>query len=207
MLKWCLLGLFTLANWLSTDKILLANIPPPDIAVTSYQLPVTSPAHAKPGLSRQFPVTSSQFIQSSKQQNCPADLENLTDELLKNLPSYVNRVIQRGRRLERDVYSYVIVAGNPEFKPIDLNQLQYTPVFPESTQQVFFTTLEREHGSGSTLTTQHYHWLFLTQTTSGWRLVMLFSRSSSTTPLRESSNSAIGEGIRLWLRDCRAPTR
>jgi len=140
----------------------------------------------------------------NKQQNCPADLENLIDDLLKNLPSYANRVIQRGRRLERGVYNYIIVAGKPEFKPIELNQLQYTPVFPESTQQVFFTTLEREHGSGTTLTTQHYHWLFLTQTTSGWRLVMLFSRSSSTIPLRESSNSAIGEGIRLWLRDCRA---
>lgn len=153
--------------------------------------------------SYEFPVPSYEFIQSSKQQNCPADLENLTDDLLKDLPSYANRVIQRGRRLDRDVdiYSHVIVAGKPEFEPIELNQLQYTPVFPESTQQVFFTTLEREHGSGSTLTTQHYHWLFLTQTTSGWRLVMLFSRSSSTTPLRETSNSAIGEGIRLWLRD------
>ncbi|NEQ25417.1 MAG: hypothetical protein F6K28_41395, partial [Microcoleus sp. SIO2G3] len=60
------------------------------------QSPITSP---------QSPITSS---------TCPADVNTLTSQLLKDLPSYANRVIQRARRLNRtvDSYSYVLVAGN-----------------------------------------------------------------------------------------------
>ncbi|BDI16575.1 hypothetical protein ANSO36C_23770 [Nostoc cf. commune SO-36] len=45
------------------------------------------------------------------------NLETLTIQLLQDLPSYTNRASQRARRLRRssDVYSYMLVAGRPEF--------------------------------------------------------------------------------------------
>ena len=143
---------------------------------------------------------------------CPTDKETLTSLLLPALPSYANRVIQRSRRLERDVdlFSYVIVASKPDFEPLTLEQNQYTSLFLEAPEQVFFTTLERQYQSKKVIETEHYHWLFLTQTTSGWRVVMVFSRlgygsqEDLSLPPKETSNGVIGQAIRLWLRDCRA---
>ncbi len=47
------------------------------------------------------------------------DIETLTTQLLKDLPSYANRTSQRARRRSRivDTYSYVLLAGRPEFAP------------------------------------------------------------------------------------------
>ena len=142
---------------------------------------------------------------------CPADLESLTSVMLKDLPSYANRVIQRSRRLNRNIKSseYVIVAGKPEFEPLPLTNSQYDPVFQKSSEQVFFTTLERQYLRGKIVERQNYHWLFLSQTPSGWRLVTIFSRwgfpSKDKQPLppRETSNGFIAKALRLWLRDCR----
>jgi hypothetical protein len=153
---------------------------------------------------------------STKSSNCPADLETLTSWLLRDLPSYANRVMQRSRRLSRtvDSFSYVVVAGRPEFEPLSLGPGQYTPADPATEvkppQQVFFTTLERQYRSGKAINTQLYHWVFLTQTPDGWRLAMMFSRIGSSsagrppTPPRESSNGVVGQGVSTWLRDCRA---
>lgn len=49
-------------------------------------------------------------------------IELLTTKLLLDLPSYANRVIQRARRTSRktDVFSYILVAGRPEFTPLPL---------------------------------------------------------------------------------------
>lgn len=153
---------------------------------------------------------------SASRQNCPADLKTLVSLLIRDLPSYANREIQKARRLDRtvDQFSYVIVAGNPEFEPLPLSPSQgpSTPsaVEGEETQQVFFTTLERRYREGKALESQNFYRIFLTQTTEGWRLVMMFSQLGSTsgqrppTPPRESSNSAIGQAIKTWLRDCRA---
>lgn len=136
--------------------------------------------------------------------------------LIKDLPSYANRVLSRIRRLNTKDYgfSYVLVAGNPEFEPLTLGPGQYTPPTSgadlESPQQVFLTTLERQYIGGKALESQHYHWLFLTQTPGGWRLAMMYSRIGSSlpgrppTPPRESSKGVIGQAITIWLRDCRA---
>jgi hypothetical protein len=76
--------------------------------------------------------------------------------------------------------------------------------------QVFLTTLERQYLGGKAIESQHYHWLFLTQTPDGWRLAMMFSQIGSSlpgrspTPPRESSNGIIGQAVNTWLRDCRA---
>jgi hypothetical protein len=143
---------------------------------------------------------------------CPHDLKTLTELLLKDLPGYGNRVIQRARKLERTPYlsTYIIVAGNPDFKPLPLNNRQYNPVLPDTTRQIFFTTLERQYSSNKVVEAQNYHWLFLTQTQDGWRLVMVYTQFGSPsgkeppTPPQETSDGVIGQAIRLWLRDCRA---
>jgi len=155
----------------------------------------------------------------AKSSNCQEqDVERLTTQLLKDLPSYANRISQRVRRRNRtvDVYNYVLLAGRPEFAPLTLGPGEYTPAEPtslvEAPQQVFITTLERQYTDGKPVELQQYHWLFLTQTSSGWRLAMMFSRTGTypakqpPTRPRDSSNGVIAQAIRTWLRDCQAGT-
>jgi hypothetical protein len=148
--------------------------------------------------------------------SCPANIESLITLLVRDLPSYANRVIQRSRDIDRSVetYSYVLVAGNPEFEPLPLGPGRSAPLASEDTleppQQVFLTTLERQYQDNKAITLQHYHWLFLTQTPGGWRLAMMFTRLGSVAegrpplPPRETSDGVIGQAVKTWLRDCRA---
>jgi hypothetical protein len=147
---------------------------------------------------------------------CPADLETLIALLLRDLPSYANRVIQQSRNINRKIsgLTHVIIAGRPEFTPLPLNPSEYSSFTPEvepaPPQQVFFTTLERQYVAGKAAETQHFHWLFLSKTPDGWRLAMMFSQFGSSekgsvpTPPQESSNGIIGQAVTTWLRDCRA---
>lgn len=156
------------------------------------------------------------FSNQNSRFSCPADVETLITFLLRDLPSYANRVTQRARRRSRsvEVYSYVILAGRPEFEPLTLGPGEYTQTAPESNseelQQVFFTTLERHYVGNKPVLLQQYHWLFLTKTNSGWRLAMIFSQTGlysnerPPTAPRESSQGVIGQAIQIWLRDCRA---
>ncbi|MFH7027430.1 MAG: hypothetical protein ACHBN1_19015 [Heteroscytonema crispum UTEX LB 1556] len=146
------------------------------------------------------------------------NLELFLTPLLRDLPSYANRASQRARRLSRqtDVYSYVVVAGRPEFTPLPLNPSGYTTDAPKSAsdeevKQVFFTTLERQYTGRKAIELQQFHWLFLTKTKFGWRMVMMFSQIGSypvqrkpTTPPRDSSNGIIAQAVNAWLRDCEA---
>ncbi|WP_242037981.1 hypothetical protein [Tolypothrix sp. FACHB-123] len=143
-------------------------------------------------------------------------LDTLTTYLLRDLPSYTNRVTQRARRLSRksEVYSYVLVAGRPEFTPLPLNpginSVNNDKSATSGVEQVFFTTLERQYIGSKALELQEFHWLLLTKTQSGWRLVMMFTQTGSSgkqellSPPRDSSGSAIAQGINIWLRDCQA---
>jgi hypothetical protein len=161
-------------------------------------------------------VASWQTIQpqavSLKTFSCPADVETLTNLLIKDIPGYANRVIQRVRKLDRPVYlsTYVIIARRPEFKPLPLTNRQYNPVLPDTSQQVFFTTLERRYSQNKVIEAQNYHWLFLARSQDGWRLAMVYTQFGSPsgdeppTPPQETSDGVIGQAIRLWLRDCRA---
>ncbi|MCP6760572.1 MAG: hypothetical protein NHB32_17925 [Fischerella sp. CENA71] len=143
-------------------------------------------------------------------------IELLTTKLLLDLPSYANRVIQRARRTSRktDLFSYVLMAGRPEFTPLPLNssgdipkELKYTA---KDVDQVFFTTLERRYVGKKVVELQQFHWLFLTKADDGWWMVMMFSRTGSDpkqeipTPPQDSSNGVVAQGIKTWLRDCRA---
>lgn len=160
------------------------------------------------GIVPQSANTQSTFQHSE----CPTDLESLTTLLLKDLPSYANRVIARSKQFDLtvDLNTYVIVAGRPEFEALPLDRGQYDPLFKDTSEQVFFTTLERQYDQDRVIEVQNYHWLFLTQTASGWRLFTLFSSLGSPTkenpplPPKETSDGVIGQAIRLWLRDCRA---
>ncbi len=149
--------------------------------------------------------------------NCPTDVEMLTAEMLRDLPSYANRIIQlsRHRGTTSDYTSlYIIIAGRPEFAPLSLGPGKYNPTDSAADlkppQQVFFTTLERQYRDGKVAELENYHWLFLTYTKEGWQLAMIYSQFGSypaTTPPtapQESSNGIIGQAIRIWLRDCRA---
>lgn len=136
---------------------------------------------------------------------CPEpNLETLTTRLLQDLPAYANRATQRARRRRtNDPYSYMIVAGKPDFT---------TPPYEVHTgvEEFFFTTLERQYLNGEAYDYQQFHRLLLTKTTTGWRLVMMFSQTGEypqervPSPPRDSSYGAIAQGIRTWLRDCGA---
>ena len=145
------------------------------------------------------------------------DIETLTARLLKDLPSYANRSNQRARRINRkttDIYTYVLLAGKAEFAPLTLGPGEYNPAesFPQSEQleQVFITTLERQYTAGRAVELQQYHWLFFTQTSNGWQLAMMFSRTGTypskqpPTPPQETSDGDIAQAVQTWLRDCQA---
>lgn len=143
---------------------------------------------------------------------CPDQLEAVMPLLLRDLPSYANRVSQRAYTNYRtsEVPGYVLLAGRPEYEPLTLAAGEYTSATESEVPQVFFTTLERQYFSQDAFRLQHYHWLFLTQTESGWRFVLMlssvgnFAADEPPTPPRDSSQGVIAQAIRLWLRDCEA---
>jgi len=143
------------------------------------------------------------------------NLETLTNQLLQDLPGYANRASQRARRRKRsrDAYSYMVLAGRPEFQPLPLNPAGDLDEQKSSTtgvEQVFFTTLERQYIDNKPIELQEFHWLFLTKNQSGWYLVTMFTQTGSLankqppTPPRNSSNGTVAQGVKAWLRDCQA---
>ena len=143
---------------------------------------------------------------------CTQDLNQLTQQLLIDLPDYANRVIRRAQTLDRSDLQvrHVIVASKPEFDPLPLPQRQYTRVFSDSPTQIFFTTLERRYIQKKPVETQGFHWLFLVETEKGWDFLLLLSSNESeqvSIPPRESNQTAIASAIRLWLRDYQSSCR
>lgn len=143
---------------------------------------------------------------------CPTQLEAFVPLMLRDLPSYANRVSQRAytKYRTRERPGYVLLAGRPEYHPLPLPTGEYTTATENDVPQVFFTTLERQYFSGEAFELQHYHWLFLAQTESGWRFVLMLSTiggyptDGPPTPPQDSSQGVIAQAIRLWLRDCQA---
>ncbi|MGD1906764.1 MAG: hypothetical protein ACFB0C_12315 [Leptolyngbyaceae cyanobacterium] len=143
---------------------------------------------------------------------CPVDLETLITGLIRDVPSYANRVARRQLGVNDAGFGTVLVAGQAELEPLDISDRLFNSgeYDPESVDQVFFTTLERQYTETEQVNLQQFHWLFLTEADDGWRLAFMFSRlgaegsSRPPTPPEESSNAVIGQAVRLWLRDCRA---
>lgn len=159
-------------------------------------------------------ILHSQLVaQNRRSPTCPADFEPLVGLLLRDLPSYANRLSQRLLATVPTIRnsSYVLITGQPDFTPLTLGPGQFEPTALDSEtnlRQVFFTSLERQYILGKKVDLQQYHWLFLAQTSAGWRLSLLFSRTGNypggqpPTPPRDNSNGVMAEAIRLWLRDC-----
>lgn len=143
---------------------------------------------------------------------CPVALPSLVPLLLRDLPSYSNRVSQRAYTNFRttDIPGYVIVANHVEYEPLSLNLEQTSSSLEDQPVQVFFTTLERQYVSGKPVSLQHYHRLFLVETKDGWQLALMFSTLGNypadqpPTPPQDTSQGVIAQAIRLWLRDCHA---
>ena len=156
-----------------------------------------------------------------KRYACPSQVEPLIALMLRDLPGYANRAISRSTRGLNlgGLGSSVLLAGRPEFEPLPLSSdLPSSPPDP-NLHQVFITTLERQtigaggnskETVGKTVRLQEFHWLFLAQAQNGWILALMFTRTGTypttqpPTPPRESSQGAIGQAIRTWLRDCNA---
>lgn len=142
--------------------------------------------------------------------SCPDNIKQLTSLLLRDLPDYSNRVIQRTQRENRKagIRNFIITAGQPEFEPLNLPRIQYNSDDNQDPEQIFFTALERQYENNKITNTQTYHWLFLTKTDLGWQTVVLFSRFGNSksikppAPPKETTNGIIGQGVQLWLKDC-----
>ncbi len=159
---------------------------------------------------------------------CPTDADALSAALIRDIPNYSNRVLQRTTAVLRDgsstnpetspltrrAYrpSYVLVAGSQDLEPLDLKDYAFTTA-PEAggpLTQVFFTTLSRQYSGLRFDEVQEYHWLFLVEADDGWWLSFMFSSiddadaGRSPSPPRENSRGSVGQAVQLWLRDCRA---
>ena len=149
-------------------------------------------------------------IVASAPNTCPAKLEHLTNVLVRDLPSYANRLTHQRRKRTDELYSSIVTASLPELQPIEIVSREYPPHFPQAAPtQVFISTLERQYTGIKSAQLQQFHWLFITKTRLGWRLVSIYSRTSgfasvnaAITPPIESSNTIVGEAIRIWLHDC-----
>lgn len=146
---------------------------------------------------------------------CPADLSTVVAGLLRDLPSYANRVARRSvdRNADGSGFGTMLVAGRAELEPLALDPLTFgtAPIPDDEVRQVFFTTLERQYTTTDVVLLEHYYWLFMTPSETGWRMMFIFSRLAPAesqrrppTPPAEVSDGIVGQAVRLWLRDCRA---
>ncbi|BAW97023.1 hypothetical protein NIES970_19670 [[Synechococcus] sp. NIES-970] len=143
---------------------------------------------------------------------CDAELPEITAQLLEDLPSYGNRVIQRARNLNRseDSWSYIITASMGDLRPLPLRNRQFTAATTDTTEQIFFTTLENQYARTRRISFENYYWLFLTPTKNGWAIAQVLSSLANTdpnepaNPPRDASQGSIGQAVRLWLRDFNA---
>jgi hypothetical protein len=150
------------------------------------------------------PLVQSQQTSAPTLQQCPQDLPKLIERMLPDLPSYINRVRTRAGITK----SYAVLAAQPEFEPLPLS-LTPSLSIPQTTQQVFFTTLIRRYDRDRIAYLQEYHWIFLTPTPQDWRFVMMYSTlgpypaaQRPTSPPRNSSDGSVAQAIQDWLVDC-----
>ena len=150
------------------------------------------------------------FIRSSAA--CPRDFETLTNLLVRDIPSYTNRILQSSVADIPDSYrpAYVVAASLPERTPLDITDQVYTTdtdSYPQL-QQLFFTTLERQYSDLEVTEINHFHWLFLVPDGESWQMVFMFSAIAAEgevqLPTRDSSQGSVGQAVQRWLVDCRA---
>ena len=144
-------------------------------------------------------------LNAAEAKTCSQPLATLIPPLLTDLPSYTNRVTQRAQMfdLEIPLDTYILIAGNADFDPLPLSQQQWQPTVKDTTQQVFFTTLEREYTDQRAIERQNFYWAFFVQTQRGWQLALLYqqlggeSPQNPTAPRRDASTGGIAQGLSL----------
>jgi hypothetical protein len=149
-------------------------------------------------------------ISGAKPVTCPVKLSSLAELLVRDLPSYGNRIVQQRRKRSDKVYSSIVTASAPELQPLPIVSREYPSQFPQAAPtQVFISTLENQYTGNRSAQIQQFHWLFLAQTRQGWRLANIYTRTGGfpltnnpISPPIESSRTIVGEAIRIWLNDC-----
>ncbi len=143
-----------------------------------------------------------------KKSTCPENSDNLevlVTALMLDLPSYVNREIQRDRQPNEDYLKRnIVIAGRPEFEHLPID---YKPFIQKDINQIFLTTLERQYRDSQVVELQQFHWLFLRQNQTQWELVNIFSIEESLLENiqpqpEDSSNGVFARAIRAWLKRC-----
>ena len=136
---------------------------------------------------------------------CSKDFEPLMEEMLKELPAYINRVNTRARNTKNSA----LLAAKADFQPLKLPTASENlgPQDPE-VEQVFFSTLLRRLSDRQIVYQQEHHWLFMAPSERGWEFVQMYSvlspypvASISTAP-RNSSEGSVATAIRNWLKHC-----
>ncbi len=143
---------------------------------------------------------------------CPEDFDTLSALLIRDLPSYTNRILQSSVADIPQAYrpAYVIAASLPESTPLDITEQVYTTraEVGDPLRQLFFTTLERQYSGLDATEIRHFHWLFLAPSEESWQMVFMFSvieaEGEVQSPPRDSSQGSVGQAVQRWLRDCRA---
>ncbi|EKU99543.1 hypothetical protein Lepto7375DRAFT_1600 [Leptolyngbya sp. PCC 7375] len=164
-------------------------------------------AHSAP---KEEAESDAPYIRS--QASCPQDFEALSTLLIRDIPSYTNRILQSSVADIRSAYrpAYVVTASQPDRVPLEIKDRVYTtlPDDSQDLQQLFFTTLERQYSGLEATSISHFHWLFLVPDEAGWQMVFMFSaieaEDENLLPPRESSQGSVGQAVRRWLQDCRA---
>ncbi|WLT37112.1 hypothetical protein NON20_13945 [Synechocystis sp. B12] len=113
---------------------------------------------------------------SPNEGHCQQPLTELMPPLLDALPSYTNRVMQRSQIGGVPLRTYILIAGNADFDPLPLAQQQWQTEVPDTTRQVFFTTLERSYTDQRAIASQNFYWAFFVQTEQGWQLALLYQQ-------------------------------
>ncbi|MEM8613916.1 MAG: hypothetical protein AAGF93_17970 [Cyanobacteria bacterium P01_H01_bin.105] len=176
----------------------------------TLKIPVADPS--RPSVSPESPPQDSDSSFIRPQTTCPQDFDTLSTLLVRDIPSYTNRILQSSVADIATAYrpAYVIVASQPEQVPLAIEDRVYTTL-PDSAQQLrqlFFTTLERQYSGLEATSLSHFHWLFLAPDTDGWRMVFMFStidaEGAVQLPPRDSSQGSVGQAVKRWLVDCRA---
>ncbi|NJN49324.1 MAG: hypothetical protein HC805_05530 [Alkalinema sp. RL_2_19] len=147
---------------------------------------------------------------AARVRTCPIDVEQLTPLLLRDLPSYANRVLVRRRSVDQlRTLPSILLAGKAEYAPLPVvaSRSERDP----NLRQVFFTTLERQPVGDTWRKLQQYHWLLIVPTSTGWQIALSYTRTGAypqadwpITPPRESSQGPIAQAVTLWFRDCHA---
>lgn len=137
-------------------------------------------------------------------ESCPRELEPMVDQMLMELPAYINRENIRANKRK----TYVLLASAADFSD-DLPLFSSIPSQGKGVKQVFFTTLFRRYVGSEIIYHQEHHRLFLAESQRGWEFVQMYSildsypSQNAPAPARNSSGGSVAQALKNWLNNCR----